>query len=158
NVESMPITSPVERISGPSAGSTSGNRVNGSTASLTATCPVTGSQSRPSSRNSSSVEPSITLVATLASGTPFALATNGTVGVARGLASITNTAWLSTAYWTLIRPRTSSRLAIAVVYCMITSTTQSGNVWGGIAQAESPECTPASSTCSITPPISTSPV
>ena len=37
NVESIPITSPVERISGPSAGSTSGNRENGSTASFTAT-------------------------------------------------------------------------------------------------------------------------
>ena len=37
NVASMPITSPVERISGPSAVSTSGNRLNGSTASLMAT-------------------------------------------------------------------------------------------------------------------------
>ncbi len=33
----MPITSPVERISGPSAVSTSGKRLNGSTASFTAT-------------------------------------------------------------------------------------------------------------------------
>ncbi|CAB4582134.1 unannotated protein [freshwater metagenome] len=63
-----------------------------------------------------------------------------------------------TAYWTLISPRTSSAFAIERVYASITSTTQLGRVCGGIAQAESPECTPASSTCSITPPISTSPV
>ena len=40
----------------------------------------------------------------------------------------------------------------------MTSTTQGRIVGGGMAQAESPECTPASSTCSITPPMSTSPV
>ena len=66
----MPITSPVERISGPSAGSTSGNRLNGITASLTATCPPTGSRSTPSARSSASVAPSITRVATFASETP----------------------------------------------------------------------------------------
>ena len=44
------------------------------------------------------------------------------------------------------------------VYDSMTSTTHDGRVGGGIAHAESPECTPASSTCSITPPISTSPV
>ena len=64
----------------------------------------------------------------------------------------------STAYCTLISPRTSRRSAIAAVYASMTSTTHDGSVCGGIAQAESPECTPASSTCSITPPISTSPV
>ena len=110
----MPITSPVERISGPSAGSTSGNRLNGSTASLTATWPVTGSVSSPSARSSASVAPSITRVATLASGMPLALATNGTVRLARGLASITYTVVPATANCTLIRPRTSSRWAIAV--------------------------------------------
>ena len=31
-------------------------------------------------------------------------------------------------------------------------------VWGGSAHAESPECTPASSTCSMTPATKTSPV
>ena len=36
--------------------------------------------------------------------------------------------------------------------------TSSDNVWGGRAQAESPEWTPASSTCSITPQMTTSPV
>src|SRR4028119_1088020 len=37
------------------------------------------------------------------------------------------------------------------------STTSCGSVGGGITQALSPECTPASSTCSMTAPISTSP-
>ena len=36
---SMPITSPVERISGPRTVSISGKRLKGSTASFTATCP-----------------------------------------------------------------------------------------------------------------------
>ncbi len=57
----------------------------------------------------------MTLLAILASGTPVALATNGTVRLARGLASITYTVVPMTAYCTLIRPRTSSALAIAAV-------------------------------------------
>ena len=40
----------------------------------------------------------------------------------------------------------------------MTSITGRDRVGGGIAHALSPECTPASSTCSITPPMSTSPV
>ena len=36
--------------------------------------------------------------------------------------------------------------------------TSASSVGGGIAHAESPECTPASSMCSMTPPMSTSPV
>ena len=117
----MPITSPVERISGPSAGSTSGNLENGSTASLTATVAGaapsrnTDGTSSPSSRSEASVAPSITRVATLASGTPVALATNGTVRLARGLASMTYTVVPVTAYCTLISPRTSRRSAIAAV-------------------------------------------
>ena len=73
----MPMTSPVERISGPSRVSTPGNRLKGSTASLTETWPVTGSRSSPSSRSSASVAPTITRAATMATGTPVALATNG---------------------------------------------------------------------------------
>ena len=100
----MPITSPVERISGPSMWSTPRpstvrNRLNGSTASFTATgvdgrrgrqrppSPVAGSM--PSARSSAIVAPSITRAAALASGTPVALDTNGTVRLARGLASST---------------------------------------------------------------------
>ena len=90
NVESIPITSPVERISGPSAVSTSGKRLNGRTASFTETClPVTGFFRRPSVRNCASDAPSMTLLAIFANGTPVALATNGTVRLARGFASIT---------------------------------------------------------------------
>ena len=89
-VMSIPMTSPVDRISGPSTGSASGNLSNGSTASLTATwSPATRSRSSPSARNPANVAPIITRLATLASGTPVALATNGTVREARGLASIT---------------------------------------------------------------------
>ena len=43
NVESMPMTSPVERISGPSRVSTPENFPNGSTASLTAIGLLAGS-------------------------------------------------------------------------------------------------------------------
>ncbi len=98
---SMPITSPVERISGPRSESTAmpslvRNRVKGSTASLhdIGACsgiappsPVGGSI--PSSRSSCTVAPSMTRAAALAIGTPVALATKGTVREARGLASMT---------------------------------------------------------------------
>ena len=51
-VRSIPITSPVERISGPKTGSASGKRLNGNTASLTEIwSPFTGSWIKPSSRN-----------------------------------------------------------------------------------------------------------
>ena len=61
----------------------------------------------------------MTRAATFTSGTPVALATNGTVRDARGLASITKT-WpvpgsppeRFTANCTLMRPRTSSASAI----------------------------------------------
>ncbi len=85
----MPMTSPVERISGPSRVSTPGNRLKGRTASFTLTCPPTGADSSPSSASSASVAPTMTRAATMATGTPVALATNGTVRLARGLASIT---------------------------------------------------------------------
>ena len=80
------MTSPVDFISGPSSESARGKRPNGSTASLTDTwLPVKGSASSMSASRS----PSISRAATLASGTPTALETNGTVREARGLASIT---------------------------------------------------------------------
>ncbi len=89
-VEPMPITSPVDRISGPRRVSTPGNRPKGSTASLTLTHPPpVGARSRPSARNPANVEPVITRAATMATGTPVALATKGTVRLARGFASST---------------------------------------------------------------------
>ena len=98
---SKPITSPVDFISGPSTVSTcapSGvrNRLNGITASLTAIgasagrsppSPLAGST--PAVRRSAIVSPSITRAAALASGVAVALDTNGTVRLARGLASRT---------------------------------------------------------------------
>ena len=55
----------------------------------------------------------MTRLAIFASGTPVALATNGTVRLARGLASMTKT-WSSfTANCTLIRPLTSSAVGDA---------------------------------------------
>ena len=60
--------------------------------------------------------PSISRQATLASGTPTALDTNGTVRDARGLASITySSSSPKTANWMLIRPTTPSRSAIRAV-------------------------------------------
>src|SRR3954447_15144835 len=82
-----PMTSHVERISGPSTASEPSNRSNGSTASLTETWPARiGSAGRSRSARRS---PSMTRQATFASGIPIALETNGTVRDARGLASIT---------------------------------------------------------------------
>ena len=98
---SMPMTSPVERISGPRSESTATpslvrKRLNGSTASLHDIGACAGMEppsptggSMPSSRSSLTVAPSMTRAAALAMGTPVALATNGTVREARGLASMT---------------------------------------------------------------------
>ena len=84
--------------------STSGKRLNGSTASFTATWPPSaGGRSRPSSRSSASVAPTITRAGDLGQRHAGGLATNGTVRLARGLASMTYT-WSSfTAYCTLMQ-------------------------------------------------------
>ena len=81
---SIPITSPVERISGPRIVSVPGNFLNGNTASLTAMWLSLGSSVKP---KDSKVSPAITKEASFANGTPVALETNGTVREARGLAS-----------------------------------------------------------------------
>ena len=81
-----PITSPVDFISGPSTGSTPGKRRKGKTGALTNTPGTAGSSVKPSS---SRVAPAITRAARPASGTPTALAMNGTVREARGFASRT---------------------------------------------------------------------
>ncbi len=86
-----PITSPVLFISGPSTISTPTNLPNGNTLSLTVTCDGIGSRVRPCSASDT---PAITLAATLATGTPVALATNGTVRLARGFTSSTYSTWL----------------------------------------------------------------
>ena len=92
----MPITSPVDFISGPRTVSWPRKRPKGSTASFTEMgasigrvppSPVSGSI--PSARSSAMVAPSMTRAQALASGTAVALLTNGTVREARGLASRT---------------------------------------------------------------------
>ena len=93
----------------------------------------------------------------MASGWPVALDTNGTVREARGLASITySSSSPNTANWMLIRPITPSRSAIARVACSTCSSMAGPSDIAGITQAESPECTPASSTCCMIAPIRTS--
>ena len=79
NDVSRPMASPVDFISGPRTVSTPGNLMN-------ALCGVVTSSVNPSSR---SVLPAMTRAASLASGTPVALLTNGMVREARGLTSRT---------------------------------------------------------------------
>ena len=79
----MPITSPVERISGPSTVSTPGKRAKGNTASFTAIWSSSGRFSP----NEANGLPAITSAAMPAIGRPITLATNGTVRLARGLTS-----------------------------------------------------------------------
>ena len=81
----MPMTSPVERISGPNRVSAPGNLSKGRTASFTATWGRMGSSSNSISAR---VLPDMSSEAYLASGRPMALDTNGTVRLARGLASM----------------------------------------------------------------------
>jgi hypothetical protein len=88
NESSKPIASPVERISGPSSGSTSGSLLKGKTASFTATPPTGISSGSP---KLASFSPTISRAAILASGTPVALETKGTVREARGFTSSTYT-------------------------------------------------------------------
>mmetsp|Transcript_23416 Transcript_23416/g.41619 ORF Transcript_23416/g.41619 Transcript_23416/m.41619 type:complete len:202 (-) Transcript_23416:2421-3026(-) len=84
-VLSMPMTSPVERISGPRRVSAPGNLLKGRTTSLTATWGGWGSSVKLISWR---VLPDMRSEAYLAMGCPTALATKGTVRDARGLASM----------------------------------------------------------------------
>ena len=54
---------------------------------------------------------------------------------------------------TFIRPTTFSPRAMAAVWRFISSMVSFDSEYGGSEQAESPECTPACSMCSITPPM-----
>ena len=83
--EALAITSPVERISGPSTASAPGKRENGSTAALTLTCNGRGvGRSRSPSRC-----PAASLHAASTRLIPIAFEANGTVREARGFASRT---------------------------------------------------------------------
>ena len=145
------MTSPVERISGPSSASAPGKRANGSTASLTATAVGSGSRMP----IAASCSPAATRHAMSTSPMPIAFSTNGTVRLARGFASSTYIAPSCSANCTFTSPRTPSARAIARVWRRISSSMSGPIESGGITQAESPEWTPASSTCSITAPITT---
>jgi hypothetical protein len=97
--------------------------------------------------------PSITRTATLASGTPVALPTKGTVRDARGLTSRQYTVPSLTANWALMSPRTPSASARRSIVVTMAPNVKSSSEWGGSTQAESPEWTPASSMCSRIPPM-----
>ncbi len=109
NSLSMPITSPVDFISGPRMGSTPGNLLKGNTDSFTATWVMSTSFSIPSSL---SFFPTITFDAIFAHGTPVALETNGTVREALGFTSSTYIVSFFIAYCTFINPMTLSSFAI----------------------------------------------
>ena len=85
----MPITSPVDFISGPSTKSTPSNLLNGNTDSLT--LKVFKSFTLKFFRMSFNRSPVITLAAILAMGILLAFATNGTVLLALGFTSKTYT-------------------------------------------------------------------
>ncbi len=97
----------------------------------------------------------MTLVASFAKGTPIVLLTKGTVREALGFTSRTYTSPFFTANWIFISPTTLSSLARRIVSLLISSRVSLLREYGGREQALSPECTPASSICSIIPPITT---
>src|SRR4030095_6804310 len=83
NVRPAPITSPVDRISGPRIGSTPGNLLNGKTASWTEK--YGGTTSPRTFFWLASDWPAMQRAAILASGSPVALEAKGTVRDARGV-------------------------------------------------------------------------
>ena len=103
----------------------------------------------------------MTLAAMAATGAEIALATKGTVREARGFTSSTKMrgsapSGSSMANWTFISPRTCRARAISSVWRFSSATVSARSEKGGSEQAESPECTPASSMCSMTPATNTS--
>ena len=135
------------------------NRLNGSTASFTATGDSIGTRepsingSLPSAFSSAMVEPTMISAAALASVMPSAFATNGTVREARGLASSTYSTPAPIANCTLSRPFTPMPRAMPSVASRTRSISARPRVTGGRVQLESPEWMPASSMCSMTPPM-----
>ena len=62
------------------------------------------------------------------------------------------------ANWVFINPTTLSALASSTTCLRNSAWVSAESEYGGSEHDESPECTPASSMCSITPPTSTAPV
>ena len=143
----MPSTSPVERISGPSSGSTSWNMLKGNTASLTPKCGI-------------GLLLQVQLRELLAQHDLRGDAGHGDVadlgdqrhgarGPRVGLQDVDHVA----ARWRTgcsSAPPRSARWRSCRVYSSIVSMCLGGMLIGGITQAESPEWMPASSMCSIT--------
>ena len=108
----IPSTSPVDRISGPSSGSTSGSMLKGKTASFTPKYGIIFFLS-PSSE---SFVPNMIWVAIRAIGILQTFETMGTVREALGLASKIYTVSSAMAYCIFIKPTTLSSIAILRVY------------------------------------------
>src|SRR5690606_1328032 len=144
------ITTPVERLTGPSTASTPANLVKGNAAAFAAISCGSGSLGGNSNRS-----PSMTRVAIRARDTPSALLTKGTVREARGFTSKTYSSSPVQANCTFIRPTTFKALASSVTWRTTSSATSAGSLVAGREHALSPECTPASSSCSNMPPTVT---
>ncbi len=145
------MTSPVERISGPSTGSTPGNLAKGNTTPFTATARGWPSATPCSRRDT----PRPMRAATLAQLTPVALEMKGTVRLARGLASRQYGTPSLMAHCRLSRPRTPVRRPARRLCSFTVARTPPGMPRGGKTAKESPECTPASSMCASTPAMAT---
>src|SRR5487761_1439849 len=154
SVRPIPIASPVDFISGPRYESTAGSLFIEKTGALTATRSRAGT-SPVDQPMSASFSPSITRVASLTIGTPVTLERKGTVRDERGLTSSTYTCPRCTTYCTLTIPRRRRCRAIFTVYSTTWSSSEASRLCAGYTAYESPECTPARSTCCMTPGMTT---
>ena len=111
---------------------------------------------RRTSRAPASVAPRAIRTASSTIGTPVTLDRNGTVRDARGLTSMRYTPSSRTMNWALTRPRTPSARTTRSIELTMSSWSQALTVWGGNMPTESPEWTPARSTCSRRPGMRTS--
>ena len=125
------------------------------TGALTATRDGAGSWWTSENPKSARASPSMTRVATWTSGMPTALLTNGTVRLARRLASKTYRRVPSYTNWMFKNPCTFSARASRTVLTTMAAATPSERCCAGKRAMLSPECTPARSTCSMIPGIST---
>ena len=133
---SIPITSPVDFISGPKRVSEPRNLVKGRTDSFTAKYLGSGSAFMPCSFKD---WPIITFVAIFASGRPVAFEMNGTVLDARGFTSRTKSSLSLTANCILRSPLTPSSSAMRLVLSFISESIPVFRGNAGITMALSPE-------------------
>ena len=152
----MPMTSPVDCMPGPTDGSTPRSLAVENAGALTATKGGGGSRAAVPAELAASVAPSAIRTASSTIGTPVTLDRNGTVREARGLTSMRYTPSSRTMNWALTRPFAPSASTIRSIVATISAWSPSLTVCGGNTPTESPEWTPARSTCSSSPGISTS--